>query len=97
MLLQHPSIVVPNDVRVVPAIVAELELSVIEVRVLLADLVEGVDATFPTTSPQPSPMISFTRSSDYCGSGTVAGLPVSAIPTTRTFAGSVVLALRDTA
>ena len=35
--------------------------------------------------------------SDYCRSGTVAGLPISPIPTTRTFAGSVLLALLDTA
>jgi hypothetical protein len=33
----------------------------------------------------------------YCFSGTVVGLPISAIPTTNTFAGSVLLALRDTA
>ena len=33
----------------------------------------------------------------YCRSGMVVGLPISAIPTTRTFAGSALLALRDTA
>src|SRR5438309_1742843 len=32
------------------------------------------------------------ESSHYCGSGTVPGLPISAIPTTRIFAGSVLLA-----
>jgi hypothetical protein len=42
-------------------------------------------------------MIGFTKSSYYCRSGTVAGLPISPIPTTKTFAGSVSLALRDTA
>jgi hypothetical protein len=42
-------------------------------------------------------MIGFAKSSYYCGSRTVAGLPISPSPTTRTFAGSALLALRDTA
>ena len=39
----------------------------------------------------------FMANRNYCRSGTVPGLPISPIPTTRTFAGSVLLALRDTA